>query len=105
MHALFNLEFFAEDTCQLFYYYYILASYSRSLRDQGLVDSALDDLDFEQDLGSNSGYQARGGGGGGQQRPRPAKKGSYLDVSSPKLVPTKKSPLGTNLITGNGLLS
>lgn len=30
-----------------------LASYSRSLREQGLADSAMDDLDFEQDFGKS----------------------------------------------------
>ena len=62
--------FFKKEYCAEF-----LASYSRSLREKGLVDSAMDDLDFEQDFGKEKSSVGPKTTGEGSSSKKKSKKG------------------------------
>ena len=76
-----------------------LASYSRSLREQGLVDSAVDLDDFEQDFGkpkTTSGYG--GGEGSTTTASKKIKKGFSLNVKKIFTVSSQKHTLCTPIL-------
>ena len=76
-----------------------LASYSRSLREQGLVDSAVDLDDFEQDFGkpkTTSGYG--GGEGSTTTASKKIKKGFLLNVKKIFTVSSQKHTLCTPIL-------